>query len=82
VIGWDGASESPCDVRMLIDADIAVAFTDVRRAFAEAARDPRLASRAVIGQSARRLVPRRRAARMHGHATVDQAHRLGASTPR
>ena len=39
VIGWDGASESSCAVRMLIDADVAGAFTDALRALAEAARD-------------------------------------------
>ena len=39
MIGWDGASESSCAVRMLIVADVAGAFTDVLRALAEAARD-------------------------------------------
>jgi hypothetical protein len=39
VIGWDGASESSCAVRMLIDADVAGAFTEALRALAEAARD-------------------------------------------
>jgi hypothetical protein len=38
VIGWDGASESSCAVRVLVDADVAGAFTDVLRALAEAAR--------------------------------------------
>jgi hypothetical protein len=48
----------------LIDADVAGAFADVLRALAEWRATASRSSRAVIAQSARRLVPRHRVARM------------------